>query len=85
MPAWLVAPAQTRDHVRVRGTLGVEPRCIALAGEVGGRVACTIYAQRPPPCRDFAASYEAGVAEPACDAARARHGLPPLTPADWGR
>ena len=85
MPPWLVVPSQTRDHVRVRGTLGAEPRCIALDGEVGVRVACTIYDRRPPPCRDFGASYEQGVHEPACDAARARHGLPPLTPEDWRR
>ena len=28
---------------------------------------------RPTPCREFTASYEGGVANPACDDARARH------------
>lgn len=59
------------------------PRCVALRGEVGQSVACTIYESRPTPCRRFTASYEKGVREPRCDEAREVHGLRPLTKADW--
>ena len=58
-------------------------RSAALEGEVGGRVACRIYAQRPSPCRAVKASYEDGAPDAHCDRARAIHGLPALTPADW--
>jgi len=59
------------------------PRCIALGGEIGKEVACTIYENRPTPCRDFSASFEDGAANPRCDRARARYGLSPLTSLDW--
>lgn len=65
----------TANIVRMSGTDAVAPRCVALAGEVGSRVACTIYEARPSPCREFETSH------PACQRARQRHGLPPL-PAD---
>ncbi len=59
-------------------------RCVALKGNVGKRVACSIYDRRPTPCRGFKASYSEGVREPRCDEARRRHGLRPLTRADYG-
>jgi uncharacterized protein len=63
--------------VRMRGTDGVDgpPCCVALAGTIGGpepSVRCTIYPQRPGPCREF----EAG--STACNRARRRYDLPPL-------
>jgi Fe-S-cluster containining protein len=64
---------------RMRGTDDAPPRCIALTGEVGREVSCSIYARRPSPCRDFAPYAALGVGEPACDRARARHGLAHLT------
>ncbi|TVR44206.1 MAG: YkgJ family cysteine cluster protein [Planctomycetota bacterium] len=67
----------------MRGTTDQPPRCSALAGIVGGACRCTIYQQRPSPCRDLQASYENGLPSPGCDRARAAHGLPPLTPEDW--
>ncbi len=59
--------------VRMSGSDATEPRCIALAGEVGKAVACTIYDTRPSPCREF------DTTDDACARARRRHGLPPLT------
>ncbi|NDG85202.1 MAG: YkgJ family cysteine cluster protein [Proteobacteria bacterium] len=59
------------------------PRCIALEGEVGRRVSCSIYENRSSACRAFEASYESGVPHAGCDEARVRHGLKPLTPGDW--
>lgn len=71
-------------EVAMRGTEGGRtPRCVALVGDIGDRVACGIYAHRPPPCRALEASWESGAPSPQCDRARARHGLPPLTPADF--
>lgn len=65
------------------GTETSPSRCKALAGDVGGTTACSIYALRPTPCREFAASWEFGEINEACDRARVRHGLLPLRPEDW--
>lgn len=62
----------TVNIVRMAGTDDAEPRCVALAGEIGQAVACTIYESRPSPCREFDTSHAA------CNRARQRHGLPPL-------
>jgi hypothetical protein len=71
-------------EVAMRGTEGgAAPRCVALQGEVGRHVACGIYVRRPSPCRALQAAWEHGEPSPQCDRARARHGLPPLTPADF--
>ncbi|WP_447592337.1 YkgJ family cysteine cluster protein [Aquipseudomonas campi] len=67
-------------HVAMQGTCSKPARCVGLLGDVGGAVRCTLYAQRSSTCREFDASWENGVANPHCDAARAAHGLPPLTP-----
>jgi len=64
----------------MRGTEKLPPRCAALEGEIGARVRCTIYSQRPSPCRDFRASWVEGPRSERCDRARAAHGLPPLEP-----
>lgn len=73
------------DFRRVmRGTDHNEPYCVALAGEIGRAVGCSIYARRSSVCREFPASYHDGrTPNPDCDRARARHGLPPLRPEDW--
>lgn len=62
----------TAGIVRMQGTDCAEPRCVALAGVVGGAVGCTIYMERPSPCREF------DIEHAACNRARQRHGLPPL-------
>lgn len=48
-------------------------RCVALAGEIGREVGCTIYPQRPSPC------HELQPGEERCLRARAAHGLPALS------
>lgn len=55
-----------------------KPRCIALVGTIGQAVGCSIYDLRASVCRDFAVSWQDGVHNPRCDAARAAWGLPPL-------
>lgn len=77
VPAALTVPL-TATLVRMRGTDAAAPRCVALEGEVGRGVRCTIYAQRPGPCRDFAPYAPLGIGDDACDRARRRYGLPPL-------
>lgn len=62
----------TAAIVRLSGTDQAEPRCVALSGEIGKSVACTIYEARPSPCREFDTHHDA------CHRARQRHGLPPL-------
>ena len=73
VPPPLTVPV-TPANVRMCGSDSTEPRCVALAGELGKAVACTIYDARPSPCREFDISHDA------CVRARQRHGLPPLTP-----
>lgn len=63
---------------RMCGTDEAPPRCVALKGEVGVSVACSIYENRPGPCRDFAPYAPLGIGDDACDRARRRYGLPPL-------
>lgn len=68
----------TRSIMRMRGTDEAKPRCIALKGQIGEAVSCSIYADRPSPCREFAPYAALGMSEPACDRARVRHGLLPI-------
>ena len=68
----------------MRGTNRRQPRCIALQGEVGRAVYCTIYDRRPTPCREFGLTWENGIPQidgdelERCNAARAAWHLPPL-------
>lgn len=59
------------------------PKCVALQGQIGQRVGCSIYNNRPSPCRQFTASYENGEPNKRCDEARAKHGLRPLLRSVW--
>ncbi|HSV53295.1 MAG TPA: YkgJ family cysteine cluster protein [Burkholderiaceae bacterium] len=72
VPAGLAV--EVNDNIcRMRGTDHAPPRCAALTGKIGERVACGIYEWRPSPCREFEAGSQA------CERARARHGMPPLS------
>jgi len=62
----------------MQGTNAKSPRCVALDGEIGQSVSCSIYLNRPTPCHEFDASGVNGVSNESCDRARARYGLPPL-------
>jgi len=59
-------------YVCMKGTVRAPARCVALVGEVGREVSCSIYAQRSSTCREFAASSDE------CNRARAGSGLAPL-------
>ncbi|MGR0480613.1 MAG: YkgJ family cysteine cluster protein [Candidatus Electronema sp. V4] len=71
-------------RVQMKGTRGLNPRCVALTGEIGRSVACAIYEHRSSVCRAFPPSLQDGVVNEDCNRARAAHGLNPVTPADWG-
>ncbi len=65
---------EVNDHtVRMRGTDHVPIRCAALTGKLGEKVGCGIYECRPAPCHEF----EEG--SNACDRARARHRMAPVS------
>jgi uncharacterized protein len=59
------------------------PKCVALDGRIGEQACCSIYPNRPTPCRNFKASYEDGKPNGRCDDARTNHGLKPLRREDW--
>jgi len=74
----------TPFRVIMKGT-GVKPsRCVALEGEVGKHVACTIHTIRASTCREFGVHdvdgrptiHEGDIER--CDKARAAWGIPPL-------
>ena len=69
-----VTPAQRA----MRGTDKSKPRCCALEGKIGHSVACSIYALRASPCREFPASWDNNQKNERCDKARLAWGLPPL-------
>lgn len=64
----------------MRGTDQPNPRCIALMGQIGQSVRCSIHPLRASVCRDFKVSWENNVHNERCDKARAVWGLPPLEP-----
>lgn len=68
----------TAHTARMRGSDHARPRCAALSGTVGQRVACGIHEWRPSPCREFGLRAPHGLGDEACNRARARHGLAPL-------
>lgn len=74
----------TDNHRCMKGTnTKHNPKCVALKGKIGEHVSCSIYFQRPSPCRNFEASYENGHKNERCDRAREGHGLKPLVRADF--
>jgi uncharacterized protein len=71
VPPEMTVPV-TASIVRMVGTDTAAPRCVALTGEIGKHVGCTIYDSRPSPCREFDTEHAA------CNRARQRCGLPSL-------
>jgi Fe-S-cluster containining protein len=61
----VVRDAEGVPHLR----LAPDGRCIALRGALGHRVECTIYRDRPTPCRRVQPG------DPRCLRYRAEHGL----------
>jgi Fe-S-cluster containining protein len=64
----------------MQGTNSPAPRCIALQGEIGGEIGCTIYPDRPSVCRSLQPAWLNHMPSLQCDKARQKHGLPVLEP-----
>lgn len=63
----------------MKGTEKGHGRCVALVGELGRPgVGCSIYPQRPSPCREFSPWEADGQPNPACQQRRQALGLPVL-------
>ena len=63
----------------MKGTESGNGRCTALRGELGKTgICCSIYAQRPTPCREFDPWLQDGTPNPDCQRLRAKLGLQPL-------
>ncbi|MDQ8024230.1 MAG: YkgJ family cysteine cluster protein [Moraxellaceae bacterium] len=80
-PGGIVPAALTEQLTPLRRAMrGTNPpqRCVALQGELGQCVGCSIYEQRPTPCREFEMWEPDGSVNPRCNEARAGIGLPPL-------
>lgn len=71
VPAGLTTPV-TPHLVAMRGTDTKNPHCVALDGEVGKSVSCSIYPLRASTCHDCEVGSEK------CNRARQRHGLPAI-------
>ena len=71
MPEDWVEPI-TPVYSCMKGTNQAKPRCVALSGEIGQQVACTMYEQRSSSCKEVQAGDEQ------CAKARAAHNLIPL-------
>lgn len=82
VPEALTEPLRLHERV-MRGTATAPARCVALDADIGHHSRCRIHPQRPSACEAVVASWEAGSASRQCDLARAAHGLPALTAADW--
>ncbi|MEW5904343.1 MAG: YkgJ family cysteine cluster protein [Pseudomonadota bacterium] len=61
----------------MQGTDSFPPRCVALEGEVGLAVRCTIYDQRPLVCREFNEYEPDGSPNATCFRLRGR--VPPVS------
>lgn len=66
--------------VCMQGTWSASPRCVALTGTVGESIGCSIYANRPSVCREYAVWDENGVPNPKCQELRQKRGLPLIEP-----
>src|SRR4051812_38534109 len=78
VPAELQCGVSSEQSI-MQGTQNHPLRCTALEGVVGESARCTIYENRPSPCRRFQPSYQNGKRNPRCDHARMQKGLKPLT------
>lgn len=75
MPAQYVE-ALTPIYSCMQGTNQKQPRCGALAGEIGQQVGCSIYETRSSSCK------EVQMGDAQCNKARAAHKMIPIIPVE---
>ena len=69
----------TDFHACMKGTEAGSGRCIALVGEVGHQgIKCSIYHDRPSPCREYPVWLDDGSPNPKCQVLRSSIGVRPL-------
>ena len=68
------------DHycLVMKGTNHANPRCIALVGDIGKSVFCSIYNRRSSTCKNFEPFWENALIGSRCDKARIAWGLKSL-------
>ena len=71
MPEEMVEPL-TAVYSCMKGTNQSPPRCVALQGDVGVNVSCSIYEVRSSSCK------EVQIADEQCNKARMKHNMIPL-------
>ena len=82
VPSELVMPL-TPHRVAMKGTDQKNPRCVALTGEVGQSIGCSIYENRPSVCRQYHVwDPLTGKPNEDCQKLRQKIGLPLLEPLD---
>lgn len=75
------ATERLNAHLRcMTGSNSHTPRCAMLVGDIPG-ARCSIYRQRPSPCREVEPWRADGTPDEKCRRAREINGLPPLSPA----
>lgn len=65
------------DHFAVMKGSECGGRCNALVGEIGKNISCSIYNNRPTPCREYPVLVD-GAINPQCNKAREKHNLKKL-------
>lgn len=64
----------------MQGTEAGNGRCVALTGVIGKEIGCSIYKNRPSPCREFPVWLPDGTPNEACQSLRKQLGIDPLKP-----
>lgn len=77
VPDDLVIPI-TPFHVAMKGTEAGGKKCVALNGEIGNNIGCSIYSNRPSVCRLYHVWDDQGNPNPKCQELRAKYGIQPL-------
>lgn len=77
VPDWMIEKLSDTMGC-MSGTEAGSGRCVALAGKIGDSIACTIYENRPTPCREYHVWDEQGMPNPKCQELRAKRGIPLL-------
>lgn len=79
VPNLMVSDNEVRPLIAcMKGTDTGGGRCIGLTGTIGESIGCTIYENRPSPCREYPVWMDDGKPNPKCQELRAKIGIAPL-------
>lgn len=79
VPSAMVSKYEVKPLIAcMKGTESGNGRCVALEGEIGQSIGCTIYENRPTPCREYRVWEEDGTPNERCQVLRAKIGIAPL-------